>query len=86
MVENLYMRYFGMEMFSPFFLIGAELILFCLSLFITYYLTLCAVVREKRGPYSDPQHPYFYEEEDVWMAPGFINQFYEVRLTANVLS
>ncbi|KAL0369569.1 UNVERIFIED_CONTAM: hypothetical protein Sangu_0275000 [Sesamum angustifolium] len=30
------------------------------------------------GPYSDPQHPYFYEEEDVWMAPGFINQFYEV--------
>lgn len=37
-----------------------------------------AVVREERGPYSDPQHPYFYEEEDVWMAPGFINQFYEV--------
>ncbi|KAG4981030.1 hypothetical protein AAZX31_12G171100 [Glycine max] len=36
------------------------------------------MVREKRGPYSDPQHPYFYEEEDVWMAPGFINQFYEV--------
>jgi hypothetical protein len=36
------------------------------------------VVREQRGPYSDPQHPYFYEEEDVWMAPGFINQFYEV--------
>ncbi|RVX20285.1 Protein TIC 100 [Vitis vinifera] len=36
------------------------------------------VVREERGPYSDPQHPYFYEEEDVWMAPGFINQFYEV--------
>jgi hypothetical protein len=37
----------------------------------------CTVVREERGPYSDPQHPYFYEE-DVWMAPGFINQFYEV--------
>ncbi|CAK9150518.1 unnamed protein product [Ilex paraguariensis] len=36
------------------------------------------MVREERGPYSDPQHPYFYEEEDVWMAPGFINQFYEV--------
>ncbi|KAK7324886.1 hypothetical protein VNO77_28792 [Canavalia gladiata] len=36
------------------------------------------MVREQRGPYSDPQHAYFYEEEDVWMAPGFINQFYEV--------
>ncbi|WCJ41711.1 MORN (Membrane Occupation and Recognition Nexus) repeat-containing protein [Euphorbia peplus] len=36
------------------------------------------MVREDRGPYSDPQHPYFYEEEDVWMAPGFINQFHEV--------
>ncbi|KAL6566912.1 hypothetical protein OROMI_015316 [Orobanche minor] len=36
------------------------------------------MVREDRGPYSDPQHHYFYEEEDVWMAPGFINQFYEV--------
>ncbi|GAV61792.1 MORN domain-containing protein, partial [Cephalotus follicularis] len=36
------------------------------------------MVREERGPYNDPQHPYFYEEEDVWMAPGFINQFYEV--------
>nr|GMD16019.1 protein TIC 100 [Ipomoea batatas] len=36
------------------------------------------MVREDRGPYSDPQHPYFYEEDDVWMAPGFINQFYEV--------
>lgn len=36
------------------------------------------MVREERGPYSDPQHPYFYEEEDTWMAPGFINQFYEV--------
>ncbi|XP_042514361.1 protein TIC 100 [Macadamia integrifolia] len=36
------------------------------------------MVREERGPYSDPQHPYFYEEEDVWMAPGFINQFHEV--------
>ncbi|KAL4182467.1 hypothetical protein AMTRI_Chr11g150240 [Amborella trichopoda] len=36
------------------------------------------MVREARGPYGDPQHPYLYEEEDVWMAPGFINQFYEV--------
>ncbi|XP_050235113.1 protein TIC 100 isoform X2 [Mercurialis annua] len=36
------------------------------------------MVREERGPYSDPQHPYFYEEDDVWMAPGFVNQFYEV--------
>ncbi|MQM19636.1 hypothetical protein Taro_052645 [Colocasia esculenta] len=36
------------------------------------------MVREDRGPYGDPQHPYFYEEDDAWMAPGFINQFYEV--------
>nr|QKY65055.1 chloroplast protein import component Tic100 [Passiflora contracta] len=36
------------------------------------------MVREQSGPYTDPQHPYFYEEEDAWMAPGFINQFYEV--------
>ncbi|KAK6926655.1 MORN motif [Dillenia turbinata] len=36
------------------------------------------MVGEERGPYGDPQHPYFYEEVDVWMAPGFINQFYEV--------
>eukprot|EP00262_Sarcandra_glabra_P006041 TRINITY_DN18076_c0_g2_i1.p1 TRINITY_DN18076_c0_g2~~TRINITY_DN18076_c0_g2_i1.p1 ORF type:complete len:852 (+),score=197.95 TRINITY_DN18076_c0_g2_i1:117-2558(+) len=36
------------------------------------------MVREERGPYSDPQHPYLYEEDDVWMAPGFVNQFYEV--------
>ncbi|CAN6438676.1 unnamed protein product [Victoria cruziana] len=36
------------------------------------------MVREERGPYGDPQHPYFYEEEDTWMAPGFINEFYEV--------
>ncbi|KAH9328224.1 hypothetical protein KI387_000332, partial [Taxus chinensis] len=36
------------------------------------------MVRELKGPYTDPQHPYMYEEEDMWMAPGFINQFYEV--------
>lgn len=39
------------------------------------------MVREERGPYGDPQHPYLYEEDDVWMAPGFINQFYEVKLS-----
>ncbi|KAG9459117.1 hypothetical protein H6P81_003625 [Aristolochia fimbriata] len=36
------------------------------------------MVREERGPFNDPQHPYFYDEDDVWMAPGFINQFFEV--------
>ncbi|KAJ1686104.1 hypothetical protein LUZ63_017494 [Rhynchospora breviuscula] len=36
------------------------------------------MVREQQALYSDPQHPYFYEEEDVWMAPGFVNQFYDV--------
>ncbi|XP_077241217.1 MORN (Membrane Occupation and Recognition Nexus) repeat-containing protein [Tasmannia lanceolata] len=36
------------------------------------------MIREERGPYGDPQHPYFYDEDEVWMAPGFINQFYEV--------
>ncbi|XP_020253284.1 protein TIC 100 [Asparagus officinalis] len=36
------------------------------------------MIREERGPYGDPQHPYFYEEDDVWMAPGFVSQFYEV--------
>lgn len=39
---------------------------------------LPAVLREERGPYGDPQHPYLYEEEDAWQAPGFVNQFYEV--------
>lgn len=37
-----------------------------------------SVVREMKGPFSDPQHPYMYDEEDMWMAPGFINQFYPV--------
>lgn len=36
------------------------------------------MVREMKGPYGDPQHPYMYEEDDLWMAPGFINMFYEV--------
>ena len=44
------------------------------------------VVREERGPYSDPQHPYLYEEDDVWMAPGFINQFYEVSWMMHISS
>lgn len=35
-------------------------------------------MREMKGPFTDPQHPYMYEEEDMWMAPGFINQFYPV--------
>lgn len=46
---------------------------------------LSVVVREQRGPYSDPQHPYFYEEEDMWQAPGFVNQFFEVSMCAIVL-
>ncbi|CAN0916647.1 Protein TIC 100 [Linum grandiflorum] len=36
------------------------------------------MVREERGPLNDPQHHYFYEGEDVWMAPGFVHQFHEV--------
>eukprot|EP01018_Ginkgo_biloba_P017512 Gb_08371 [translate_table: standard] len=36
------------------------------------------MVREMKGPYNDPQHPYMYEEEDLWMAPRFINAFYKV--------
>lgn len=46
--------------------------------FISNTFKYLAVVREERGPYGDPQHAYLYEGEDVWMAPGFINQFYEV--------
>ncbi|XP_059310854.1 protein TIC 100 [Lycium ferocissimum] len=49
-----------------------------LSTFLTNFACLLVVVREERGPYSDPQHPYLYEEDDMWMAPGFINQFHEV--------
>jgi hypothetical protein len=41
------------------------------------------VVRELKGPHNDPQHPYMYEEEDLWMAPGFINMFYEVGYTSS---
>ncbi|XP_024537235.1 protein TIC 100-like [Selaginella moellendorffii] len=36
------------------------------------------MVREMDGPFNDPQHPYFYEDEDVWMAPGWVNAYYEV--------
>lgn len=36
------------------------------------------MVREMKGPYNDPSHPYMYEEEDLWMAPGFINSYYKV--------
>lgn len=42
------------------------------------FVPLLAVVREVKGPYNDPQHPYMYEEEDMWMAPGFINEFHKV--------
>lgn len=48
------------------------------NLLVSSTCFLLIVIREERGPYGDPQHPYFYDEEDVWMAPGFINQFYEV--------
>ncbi|RWW50289.1 hypothetical protein BHE74_00043468 [Ensete ventricosum] len=51
---------------------------FALAYSIALFLRFLTVVREERGPYGDPQHPYFYEEDDVWMAPGFINQFYDV--------
>lgn len=39
------------------------------------------MVREVRGPYTDPSHPYMYEDEDMWMAPGFINEFHPVPTT-----
>lgn len=70
--EN-YFSFISFEVFYPFF----RLVL-CQLFSNDFSNALPTVVREERGPYSDPQHPYFYEEEDVWMAPGFINQFYEV--------
>lgn len=73
-----------MKVFFFPFLIAGTLILSCLFSLIIQHL-VCAVVREKRGPYNDPQHPYFYEGEDVWMVPGFINQFHEVSLIGNAL-
>eukprot|EP00270_Netrium_digitus_P007811 TRINITY_DN2291_c0_g1_i2.p1 TRINITY_DN2291_c0_g1~~TRINITY_DN2291_c0_g1_i2.p1 ORF type:complete len:731 (+),score=293.97 TRINITY_DN2291_c0_g1_i2:271-2193(+) len=36
------------------------------------------MVREVKGPFTDPSHPYMYEEEDLWMAPGFIKDYYPV--------
>eukprot|EP00850_Spirogloea_muscicola_P023413 SM000354S13408 [mRNA] locus=s354:28525:33934:- [translate_table: standard] len=39
------------------------------------------MVREAKGPYTDPQHPYMYDEGDEWMAPGFINQFHKIPKT-----
>ncbi|KAH7292956.1 hypothetical protein KP509_28G005300 [Ceratopteris richardii] len=36
------------------------------------------MVRQVKGPFTDPSHPYMYEEEDLWMAPGFINAYYEI--------
>lgn len=38
-----------------------------------------SVVREVKGPFTDPQHPYMYEEDDMWMAPGFIHDYYKVK-------
>uniref|UniRef100_A0A251RVY9 Uncharacterized protein n=1 Tax=Helianthus annuus TaxID=4232 RepID=A0A251RVY9_HELAN len=29
-----------------------------------------------RESINDPQHPDFYEGEEMWMARGFINQFF----------
>ena len=37
-----------------------------------------AVVREIWGPYTDPSHPYHFDDDDMWMAPGFINEFHPV--------
>ena len=37
-----------------------------------------AVVREIWGPDTDPSHPYHFDDDDMWMAPGFINEFHPV--------
>ncbi|CAI5969160.1 unnamed protein product [Closterium sp. NIES-64] len=36
------------------------------------------VVREVKGPYNEPSHPYLYDEDDMWQAPGFIHEFHAV--------
>ncbi|CAI7731155.1 unnamed protein product [Closterium sp. NIES-53] len=36
------------------------------------------VVREVKGPYNEPSHPYLYDEDDMWQAPGFIHEFHDV--------
>jgi len=45
----------------------------------TVLLLWSAVVRELKGPFNDPSHPYMYDEADMWQAPGFVNEFSEVR-------
>ncbi|CAI7867843.1 unnamed protein product [Closterium sp. NIES-54] len=41
-------------------------------------MRVCAVVREVKGPYNEPSHPYLYDEDDMWQAPGFIHEFHDV--------
>ncbi|CAI5489135.1 unnamed protein product [Closterium sp. Naga37s-1] len=36
------------------------------------------MVREVKGPYNEPSHPYLYDEDDMWQAPGFIHEFHDV--------
>ncbi|CAI5963581.1 unnamed protein product [Closterium sp. NIES-64] len=36
------------------------------------------MVREVKGPYNEPSHPYLYDEDDMWQAPGFIHEFHAV--------
>lgn len=60
-----------------------KLSFFCTFLYLLYFLSLL-VVRELNGPYTDPSHPYMYDEEDMWMAPGFIHEFYEVSFSFQV--
>ncbi|GJP51767.1 hypothetical protein CLOM_g10910 [Closterium sp. NIES-68] len=36
------------------------------------------MVREVKGPYNEPSHPYLYDDDDMWQAPGFIHEFHEV--------
>ncbi|CAI5471689.1 unnamed protein product [Closterium sp. Yama58-4] len=36
------------------------------------------MVREVKGPYNEPSHPYLYDDDDMWQAPGFIHEFHDV--------
>jgi hypothetical protein len=54
---------------------SSVLLLLLLLLLVGQWL---AVVREVKGPYNEPSHPYMYDDEDMWQAPGFVNEFYEV--------
>ncbi|CAI5513349.1 unnamed protein product [Closterium sp. Naga37s-1] len=36
------------------------------------------MVREVKGPYNEPSHPYLYDEDDMWQVPGFIHEFHDV--------